>query len=355
MDGNREIRAIEWFSGIGGMHYALNLTRVPATVVAAIDINEMANRIYKHNFGKDPVTKNIENLPLGWIEKWNANTWLMSPPCQPYTQGGKQLDDRDNRAAGFLRLLELLPQMKQPPSFIFLENVPYFEMSNCHAKLLDVLKPGYIIEEYMVAPTDPYIGIPNRRKRYYLIARRKGCFIPTESRIEEIYGNMPFGSDRLIYDLNQVMKLPNLSGYPTNRPLSSYLETLDKEEIQKYHVPFDFIRSAKEFRFDIVSPTSPNCATFTKAYGTKYVIGSGSFLQTREFDMEYEPDDQEKLFLLGLRFFTPMEIADLHAFPDDFSFPENVSIIHKYRVLGNGLNIAVVASILHRLFFCPEV
>lgn len=357
IDKSKEIRVIEWFSGIGGMHYALKLAGIPATIVAAIDINETANRIYQHNFHHAPVTKNIENLSLKWIEQLESNAWLMSPPCQPYTQGGKQRDDKDGRAGGFLHLLNVLLELMNPPEFIFLENVPYFEMSNCHAMLLQILtkKLNYIVEEYMIAPTDPIICIPNRRKRYYMSARRCDA-VPLnilESNIS-VYTEA-FGFDnqgKIIQSLKQVMSDSNLIGYPRTKKLDSYLEQLKDIELQKYLVPFSYINSAKDFRFDIVNHSSPSCATFTKAYGTKYVIGSGSFLQTKEFDLEYEPDDQEKLILLGLRFFTPLEIAALHAFPmEEFSFPDDILLIHKYRTLGNGLNVAVVASLLHRLFF----
>jgi site-specific DNA-cytosine methylase len=58
--GAAEITALEFYSGIGGMHAAL--TQVAgrtgigtAEVLAAFDVNEVANRIYGHNFGVDLV------------------------------------------------------------------------------------------------------------------------------------------------------------------------------------------------------------------------------------------------------------------------------------------------------------
>jgi tRNA (cytosine38-C5)-methyltransferase len=38
------IKAIEFFSGIGGLHYALIRSVPHASVVAAFDVNEHANR-----------------------------------------------------------------------------------------------------------------------------------------------------------------------------------------------------------------------------------------------------------------------------------------------------------------------
>jgi tRNA (cytosine38-C5)-methyltransferase len=54
--GTASITALEFYSGIGGMHCALHLAAQEAQigaveVLAAFDINEVANRVYAHNFG----------------------------------------------------------------------------------------------------------------------------------------------------------------------------------------------------------------------------------------------------------------------------------------------------------------
>ena len=47
-----KLRVLELYCGIGGMHYALSESKFSsfAQVVAAIDINPLANKVYKHNF-----------------------------------------------------------------------------------------------------------------------------------------------------------------------------------------------------------------------------------------------------------------------------------------------------------------
>lgn len=44
---NMELKVLELFSGIGGMHYALKESGVPGEVIAAIEINTVANEVYK--------------------------------------------------------------------------------------------------------------------------------------------------------------------------------------------------------------------------------------------------------------------------------------------------------------------
>jgi tRNA (cytosine38-C5)-methyltransferase len=63
-----------------------------------------------------------------------------------------------------------------------------------------------------------------------------------------------------------------------------------------------------------------------------------------------------KLLDLGLRFFSPMEIAKLHGFYSDstiwhhnFEFPIQLTRQQRYRLLGNSLNVDLVAILLDRL------
>ena len=49
---------------------------------------------------------------------------------------------------------------------------------------------------------------------------------------------------------------------------------------------------------------------------------------------------------LHLRYFTPKEVANLHSFPGSFSFPNHVTRKQQYALLGNSLNVAVVAELL---------
>jgi tRNA (cytosine38-C5)-methyltransferase len=162
-----EIVAIEFFSGIGGLHYGLMKASPNAKVVAAFDTNTHANSVYLHNFNLKPSAKGIERLTAEYLDKFKANFWLLSPPCQPYTQGGKRMDEKDPRAAGLLNLINVLYEVKNLPEFIFLENVPNFEISNSRNILVKALNLlSYDFDEFLISPL--LVGIPNDRKRYYL-------------------------------------------------------------------------------------------------------------------------------------------------------------------------------------------
>ncbi|KAG0260341.1 tRNA (cytosine-5-)-methyltransferase, partial [Mortierella polycephala] len=77
-------RILEFYSGIGGMHYAFNESGHQGSILQAFDINTTANEVYAHNHGKKHLSqRNIEAVKMEVYDKHQADVWLMSPPCQP--------------------------------------------------------------------------------------------------------------------------------------------------------------------------------------------------------------------------------------------------------------------------------
>lgn len=95
-----------------GLRYALLKASPSATILAAFDINDIANDVYEHNFGHRPLAVDVSNLTVKQLDAWGADIWLMSPPCQPYTRRGLQKQSADARSAGFLCLIDKLQEMK---------------------------------------------------------------------------------------------------------------------------------------------------------------------------------------------------------------------------------------------------
>ncbi len=167
------MKTIEFYSGIGGWSSALNLSEIEHTIVAAFDINTVANEVYERNYGCKPSAKSLETITEKQLAVLDAELWVMSPPCQPYTRNNQSdnRDENDPRSKSFMRLIELIRNMKKPPMYIALENVVGFESSFCCQQFLEVLRQvGYTYEQYHLSPTQ--FGVPNERPRYYCIARR---------------------------------------------------------------------------------------------------------------------------------------------------------------------------------------
>ncbi|KAL1006704.1 hypothetical protein UPYG_G00075680 [Umbra pygmaea] len=385
------IRVLELYSGIGGMHYALTESGVGAEVVAAVDVNTTANDIYKHNFPNTPLyPKTIEGMTLNDFNKLAFDMILMSPPCQPFTRIGLQGDISDPRTKSFLYILEILPRLNKLPRFILLENVKGFETSSARDSLVNTLKEcGYNYQELMVSPT--CLGIPNSRLRYFMIAKSPpGSFsFHTTSEIKE---GFPPPADQ---DVNDHSSSASLNSTATTCPehelqqeekedggvlykhersqdaerksiqnrdqsvqqISHYLEECGGEHMEQ-HLLSNKTLLRYALLMDIVRPTCRRSVCFTKGYG-HYVEGTGSVLQScMETDMEAVfrslelLSDEEKLQQLSrlkLRYFSPREIANIMGFPKHFTFPENISTKQQYRVLGNSLNVHVVARLIHIL------
>ncbi|XP_055003454.1 tRNA (cytosine(38)-C(5))-methyltransferase isoform X3 [Sorex araneus] len=342
------LRVLELYSGIGGMHQALRESRVPAHVVAAVDVNTVANEVYKYNFPHTQLlAKTIEGITLEEFDRFSFNMILMSPPCQPFTR-------------------DLLIQT----------------IENC----------GFQYQEFLLSPTS--LGIPNSRLRYFLLAklqsepwpfRAPGQVLmefpqaeseqpqtPAMDAEEETEGKetgpipgpgrsaRPSGEGPFLFKLETAGELERKRQQDRDlsvQMLKGFLEEDDADLTPYFLPPGSLLRYA--LLLDIVTPSCRRSTCFTKGYG-RYVEGTGSVLQTAE-DVQIEEiykslanlsqeEKTTKLLMLKLRYFTPKEIANLLGFPPEFGFPEKIAVKQRYRLLGNSLNVRVVAKLIKILY-----
>ncbi|KAG9058172.1 hypothetical protein FS842_000926 [Serendipita sp. 407] len=335
-------RAIEFYSGIGGLHQALMQSGLspPLQVCCSIDWDQSAAAVYEANYGMKPLQKDISKLTFEDLEPFHANLWLASPACQPYTVLGLQKQERDPRAQSFLHLMtNVLPEMVSRgsnPNYLLVENVAGFETSTTRNLVLDLLQNlGYSTIEFLLTPKQ--YGVPNSRLRYYLVAR-----------------TAPFLSagdgGTVLYHI------------PSNpeEPPCSISKYLDRQVDPGTEIP-DRILERWGQLFDIVLPSSTTSCCFTRGY-THLIEGAGSILQTNEalqtsttFDMFMDQRNKgvvshvQTLHPLGLRFFSPEELLrlfHLSTLAHSFTWPEKVSRKTKYRLIGNSINVAVVSRVM---------
>lgn len=166
-----KLKAVEFFSGIGGWACAIDRLGLQYDVVKAFDINPMANLVYAFNHTAKPSGKSLDKITAKELDSLAADLWMMSPPCQPHTRNNTtdNRDDRDPRSVSFLNLIAQLETMAKRPQRIILENVVGFEASNCCQQFLAQLSAlGYSYEQFILSPVA--FGMPNSRPRYYCIA-----------------------------------------------------------------------------------------------------------------------------------------------------------------------------------------
>ncbi|KAE8772639.1 DNA methyltransferase [Hordeum vulgare] len=365
-------RVLEFYSGIGGMRYSLASSGVRAEVVEAFDINDVANDVYEHNFGHRPCQGNIQTLTAGDLDKYKAHAWLLSPPCQPYTRQGLQKHSADARAFSFIKILSLMQNMSFPPQMLFVENVVGFEVSDTHDQLLGVLSTlNFNTQEFILSPLQ--FGVPYSRPRYFCLAKQEPMCFPNPSVNEKLLRTPTFltlnattaqnsydqNEDDLEVVCNPIRNFLEAQSIvigdgECSAIISDFKEahgcTPSETASQDYTVPLSLIERWGN-AMDIVYPESKRCCCFTKSY-YRYVKGTGSVLATSK---NVRPVPKENLEIsslneLGLRFFTPREVANLHSFPSSFRFPDHIGLRQQYAMLGNSLSVAVVAPLLRYLF-----
>jgi len=320
-----KLRVLELYCGIGGMHYALSESNFSAfiQVVAAIDINPLANKVYKHNFKETcHLEKNLDGFNLQQFNKLKFDVLVMSPPCQPFTRVGLKKDINDPRCKSFLHLLDILGQLESPPKYILLENVKGFEESLACKQFIKTLENlSFNFQSFLLSPKQ--LGIPNSRLRYYMIARSTSHF------------------NKSWHDHNNC-----LTSFPSHtkldkdtecQPISNYLEESSKIFKDKSLLVDDKTRDRYEQVMDIVTPQSTSSTCFTKAYA-KYCEGTGSVIT------DFDPQSPKKL-----RYFSSREVANLMGFPPEFEFPVGMEMRQRCRLLGNSLNVKVVAELMNLL------
>ena len=312
------IRVIEFFSGIGGLRcsYERSTISQQATFIP-FDINQIANKIYTHNFNDVVEAKNLDTITLKSIESLNCNTWFMSPPCQPYNNSimSKHKDIDDARAKSVLHLYrDILPQMKNKPEHIFIENVPLFKESMVFKEIKQQLEQlNYHIKDIVCSPID--IGIPNSRTRYYVMARLQ----PYENELEL----------KKIYDY-------------------SIDHFIDENVPEQYNIPQELILK-KGMLFDIIGKDDKRSCCFTKSY-TKIVEGTGSVYTPVDNNFT-SVENAEQLIEKQLRYFTPNEIKKLHGFHDTFTTQvDGVSDKQQYQCLGNSVSCFIISQLMEYLF-----
>jgi site-specific DNA-cytosine methylase len=302
------LRVAELYCGIGGCAAALAPLGDGARVAAALDVSHLAVEAYRHAFpGHPAAVRTLESIPTAELAGWEADLWWLSPPCQPFTRRGLGRDLDDPRTASLVALAGALGTAGPP--LLALENVPGFAGSRTHRLLRGALDAaGYAVRERLLCPTE--LGWPNRRRRFYLLASRRGWATTYPAPVT--------GGPGLRIRVEELLD-------PRPEPGLG----VDPGLVRRY-----------AGALDLVDPDDPGAvaACFTAAYG-RSPVRSGSYLVIGRGG-----DGTPRL-----RRFSVAEVLRLLGFPERFALPPGTPREVGWRLAGNSLSVPAVRAVLAAL------
>lgn len=151
-------------------------------------------------------------------------------------------------------------------------------------------------------------------------------------------------------------------GLEDGRCMSDFLEpSLSQAELQELVVSRDVLAKPFAKGLSFVDRSSRRSFCFTGHYGKVLHKSSGSMfydpLQTGkcasgESGCEtHQPLDRNDLQQHhgAIRFFSPKEILNLLGFPENYEYPPNMELKHRYKAAGNSIAVTVAAELLRVL------
>lgn len=158
------MKSVDLFCGCGGM--SLGFQNAGFDIVAAYDNWDPAVKIYGDNF-THPVIKIdlMDSSAESLIAEHNPDIIIGGPPCQDFSISGKR-NFEGKRANLTTRFSEIVCSIK--PQYFVMENVYNIEKSPVLPAALKRFKEaGYGLTARVLDAS--YCGVPQSRKRYFLI------------------------------------------------------------------------------------------------------------------------------------------------------------------------------------------
>jgi DNA (cytosine-5)-methyltransferase 1 len=382
---NRRPIAVDLFAGAGGL--SLGLEQAGFDVKAAVEFDPIHAAIHELNFPEAAVICNDVSKVSGASIRRAAglidqqiDLVAGGPPCQGFSLiGHRQLSDsRNSLVFHFLRLVKELQ-----PKYFVMENVPGMATGD-HSGLLHELisqfgEIGYEMQLPYRILNAANFGVPQARRRLFLIGAKKGLTLPQYPNLKtSIRGKSPVEGlnpspsvGEAIADLPDIDRFEKLLDSDVlDAPLragSNYARTLRGEILEADD--FSYPRKTSGFglsgckralhtglsrrRFSATAPgqvepisrflkLDPSGVCNTLRAGT--ASDRGAFSAPRPIHPKYP------------RCISVREAARLHSFPDWFRF--HATIWHGFREIGNSvppkLGRAVGAAVVGALGLAPR-
>ena len=303
------------FSGIGGIDIAFQ--QVGFNIKWAIEKDPACCRTYRHNFrdanliGTDIRLVNPSKLEC-------VDGLVAGFPCQAFSIGGFQRGFEDHRGNLFFEIKKFITYNE--PRFVFLENVPnliehdngktFIQIHNLFSELNYTLR-------YKVMRASEYGGVPQIRDRIYIVAFRNEEYceefsfpekIELKATIEEI--------------LQRNVKKHKVYYYGKEDSFYIKANSIVSRSDSIYRVYHESVKCTQ----------NRMCPTLTASMGT------------RANQVHLVRDN------FGIRKLTIGECLRFQGFPEEFRFPNTITLNDAYKQIGNSVCVPVIQRIASNIF-----
>lgn len=277
----KKLNVLSLFDGMSCGQIALNKAGIEYDNYFAAEIDPYPIKVTQNNY---PNTKQIGDIKLVNSSNLpNIDLLIGGSPCQGFSFAGKQLNFKDPRSSLFFEFIRIFKEVN--PKYFLLENVKMKQ------EYQDIIS-GYLGVK-PISINSNLISAQNRTRLYW-------TNIPN---IEQI-------NDKNII-LSDILE-------------SKYEYFTCRASVQK-NAEYNNLKSV----------------TLTAAMG----MGGGNvpMLISKEFYEKHKNKYIDGIDRKGLRLLTPVECERLQTIPDNYT--NSVSKTHRYKMLGNGWTVDVIAHI----------
>lgn len=164
------MKVLDLFSGIGG--FALGFQKAGFDIVRFCEIEDHCVRVLSKNFQGVPVSGDIKTLTA---EHGEYDVLLGGFPCQDISIAGKGEGLKGDKSGLWFEYKRLIKEGR--PKYAIIENVSALLGRGLEIILQDLAEIGY--DATWTTYDSKYFGVPQRRRRVYIVAVRDG--IPENS------------------------------------------------------------------------------------------------------------------------------------------------------------------------------
>jgi len=189
--GSNKLNVIDLFSGAGGI--SIGFMNAGYNIILDADFDAAVAKTHKHNYPNIPFVHGdlsdpkIEKEVLKTVEAKEVDIIVGGPPCQGFSMFGKRrfvktkdydphTDPRNKLVFTYLKYVKHFK-----PKWFMMENVPGLPTLDEGWFLKELIKEieklGYKNHDWKIINTADY-GVPQKRKRFILLANRMGQVIP---------------------------------------------------------------------------------------------------------------------------------------------------------------------------------